>query len=309
MASIAQRIDILLRHGHSNVEVAALLNVSLEDVAAVRAEPATFVADPGSDAPVYSSVFHGTVVHGDPVVMPDLGIPAAAVVTDIAVTLDVLAVDMTGHDALSVGSFGSPTLKLVSPYGDRAIFSSWGAVVYSLPARGGFDGDAGDGLRGPMRFVTEDLDYGPVLWLVTDGVDPVPGLEVEVRLTVRALAASLLPASAADAVAPFVRDTLPLEAAMDVAVDSDQARLMMSEPIDLFTLLPGSYTIDPPVANTVLMQLSSDAPDVLLVWRPTNWEAATEYTITLLGGIANSVKDLAGNALAEDFVLTFTTAA
>lgn len=260
----------------------------------------------GAAQGAYASVFHGTIAHGDPVVLPDLGMPADSVATDIAVTLDVLDVDMTGHDQVSVGSFGGASLKLVSPYGDRAIFSSWGVVVYSLPARGGFDTDAGDGLRGPMRFVTEDLDFGPVLWLVTDGVDPIPGLEVEVRLTVRVLAASLLPSSPPDAVAPFVRETFPAQGEVDVPVDGQQARLMFSEPINGLSLSADSFTIEPPVSGVGIQQGN---PDDCLVYRPANWEAATEYTITLLGGAADSVKDIAGNPLAEDFVLTFTTAA
>ncbi|MDZ7797034.1 MAG: ice-binding family protein [Candidatus Marinimicrobia bacterium] len=107
-----------------------------------------------------------------------------------------------------------------------------------------------------------------------------------------------------DSSSPTVISTIPVNAATDVAINSN-IRATFSEAMDLatitetsFTLAQGSTTVD----GTVIY----DIPNNTAVFAPAeNLVAGTQYTAT----ITTTASDLSGNGLETDKVWNFTTAA
>ena len=104
-----------------------------------------------------------------------------------------------------------------------------------------------------------------------------------------------------DTIVPTVLSTNPTAGQTDVAINSTVAATF-SEPMDPLTITPASFTVTGPgstlVAGTVTFvgTTATFTPDSLLA-------ANTTYTAT----ITTAARDLAGNALASDFIWTFTT--
>ena len=103
-----------------------------------------------------------------------------------------------------------------------------------------------------------------------------------------------------DTTRPIVLSTIPLDAALDVVLNTDVSAIF-NEVMDPLTLTTASFTLldgTVPVAGTV----TPIGANVL--FDPTSdLDPDTEYTAT----ITMAAADLAGNTLAADYVWTFTT--
>jgi hypothetical protein len=108
--------------------------------------------------------------------------------------------------------------------------------------------------------------------------------------------------AASDTTAPTVSSTIPVNAATGVAVNSAMAAAF-SEAMDPLTITTATFTLKQgatAVSGTVTYS------GVTAVFTPaSNLAASTTYTATITTG----GKDLAGNALASDYVWSFTTGA
>jgi hypothetical protein len=112
----------------------------------------------------------------------------------------------------------------------------------------------------------------------------------------------------ADAVAPTVSSTSPLDLAVD-ACSSESISATFSEAMNPLTISTATFTLEetggPAVAGAVtydaLTNIATFDPEADLISTP-----ATSYTATIVGG-PDGVKDLAGNELLADSVTTFTT--
>ena len=108
--------------------------------------------------------------------------------------------------------------------------------------------------------------------------------------------------AAPDTTAPTVSSTIPVNAATGVAVNSAMAATF-SEAMDPLTITTATFTLTQgvtPVSGAVTYA------GVTATFTPTAGLAySTVYTATITTG----AKDLAGNALASDYVWSFTTGA
>jgi hypothetical protein len=108
--------------------------------------------------------------------------------------------------------------------------------------------------------------------------------------------------AASDTTAPTMSSTIPVNAATGVAVNSAMAAAF-SEAMDPLTITTATFTLKQgatAVSGTVTYS------GVTAVFTPaSNLAASTTYTATITTG----GKDLAGNALASDYVWSFTTGA
>jgi len=107
--------------------------------------------------------------------------------------------------------------------------------------------------------------------------------------------------SASDTTAPTVVSTINANAATGVAINTKFAPIF-SEPMDPLTITPTTFTVTGSGGTTVAGTISYIG--VTAVFTPTsNLAPNTAYTATITTG----VKDLAGNALASNYVWSFTT--
>src|SRR5215217_2659858 len=120
----------------------------------------------------------------------------------------------------------------------------------------------------------------------------------------------------ADTVAPTVSSVVPTGGATNVATTAN-AEATFSEAMDASTtdgdpstLTTSTFTLIKQGSSTpVAAQVSYDSASKKATLDPTSdLEANTTYTATIKGG-STGVQDLAGNALAQDYTWTFTTAA
>ncbi len=108
-----------------------------------------------------------------------------------------------------------------------------------------------------------------------------------------------------DVLSPTVISSLPINGAIDVPL-TVQPEVTFSEAMDPLTFTSSSYSLKNGITTVVgeLSYLDSKA-----IFKPSaSLEADTEYTATIKSG-STGVKDLAGNALSNDFVWTFKTIA
>ncbi|MGA8059886.1 MAG: Ig-like domain-containing protein [Candidatus Binataceae bacterium] len=106
-----------------------------------------------------------------------------------------------------------------------------------------------------------------------------------------------------DSTAPIVSSTIPADGAMSVSL-SAAANATFSEAMDPSTITTATFTVTGPGTTPVAGKVSYDVPDQIATFTPASALAAsTTFTATITTG----AKDLAGNALASDFVWTFTT--
>jgi hypothetical protein len=118
----------------------------------------------------------------------------------------------------------------------------------------------------------------------------------------------LLGCSSPDTTPPMVNSTSPVNNATGIAPTANVSATF-SEDMDQCTLTTSTFTLTKqgstsPLAATV----SYDAANKKAVLDPDSDLAAnTSYTAVIKGG-SNGAKDLAGNALAQDYSWTFTTA-
>jgi hypothetical protein len=107
----------------------------------------------------------------------------------------------------------------------------------------------------------------------------------------------------ADTTAPVVSSTNPADSATDIARNR-KITATFSEPMDPLTITTTTVTVTAPGAVPVLGTV--DFVGTTMTFTPDdNLAANTLFTVT----ISTGAEDLAGNALASNFVLTFTTGA
>ena len=105
---------------------------------------------------------------------------------------------------------------------------------------------------------------------------------------------------------PAVVGVVPVSGAPAVAATSD-VRATFTEPLDPSTLTTSTFTLQGP-GGAVAATVSWDPSTLKATLDPSSSLAfATTYTATLKSGVSG-IKDLAGNALASDYVWSFTTA-
>ena len=113
---------------------------------------------------------------------------------------------------------------------------------------------------------------------------------------------------AADTTAPTVTAVVPLNDATGVAINTKTITAAFSEPMDSATLTTASFTLACPGGNPItgggaVTYLLAGRVATLPLPAATNLPPSTVCTAT----ITTAAKDLAGNALASNFVWTFKT--
>jgi Ca2+-binding RTX toxin-like protein len=109
-----------------------------------------------------------------------------------------------------------------------------------------------------------------------------------------------------DTTPPMVNSTNPVDDATGIA-PTTMAAAFFSEDMDQRTLTSSTFTLTKQGSSTPVSATVSYFPTIkrVLLDPSSDLEANTTYTATVKGG----AKDLAGNALAQDYTWTFTTAA
>lgn len=113
--------------------------------------------------------------------------------------------------------------------------------------------------------------------------------------------------TAADITAPAVTGTINAGGATDVAINS-KVGATFGEGMDPLTITNENFTLINTASGAAVPGTVSYSGVNALFTPASNLATSTGYTATIKGG-AGGVKDLAGNALAADFVWSFTTAA
>ncbi|MEZ4683722.1 MAG: DUF4082 domain-containing protein [Caldilineaceae bacterium] len=151
----------------------------------------------------------------------------------------------------------------------------------------GIDGDNGVYSYGPSAFPSQSFN-GSNYW-----VDVIFATTVS-----------------ADTIAPTVIAVAPTDGATGVAVESTIV-VTASEALDAATVNATTLVLRDGANAIVPTTVNYNAATHVATLTPSNvLSYATQYTVTALGGGADPrLKDLAGNALATDFVWSFTTAA
>ena len=123
-----------------------------------------------------------------------------------------------------------------------------------------------------------------------------------------ATAAATVTVNNADGTPPTVSGTTPAAGATGVGTAS-LVTATFSEPINAATLTTSTFVLRDPSNAIVTATVSYDAPTRVATLTPAAaLSVAKTYTATITGG-SSGVKDLAGNALASNFVWSFTTVA
>ncbi len=111
-----------------------------------------------------------------------------------------------------------------------------------------------------------------------------------------------------DTTPPTVASIAPVDGAIDVATDAN-VTATFSEAMDPATINSSTFELRDQGGNLVAATVSYNAATFQATLDPTGPLAnATSYTATLRGGAVDPrVKDLVGNALANNYIWTFTT--
>ena len=111
--------------------------------------------------------------------------------------------------------------------------------------------------------------------------------------------------AAPDTTPPTVSSTNPIDAALDVCINKT-INVTFSEALDPLAITTATFTLNVSGGATVDGVVDYDAQTDIATFTPDqDLIGATNYTVTLKGGV-DGVKDLAGNPLAIDKVITFT---
>jgi hypothetical protein len=113
--------------------------------------------------------------------------------------------------------------------------------------------------------------------------------------------------AAPDTTAPTVTGTIQANGATNVAFNT-KVGATFSEAMDALTITNVNYTLKEAVSGLPVMGTISYSGVNALFVPLANLAPSTRYTVTVKGG-TSGVKDLAGNAMASDFVISWTTGA
>lgn len=111
-----------------------------------------------------------------------------------------------------------------------------------------------------------------------------------------------------DSIAPTVSVTSPFSTSVAVAVNR-KVIAGFSEAMDPATITAVSFTMKETVGGANVPGAVTPIGTSATFAPTTDLKFSTNYTATIKGGTVGGVKDLAGNAMAVDFVFTFTTGA
>jgi hypothetical protein len=111
----------------------------------------------------------------------------------------------------------------------------------------------------------------------------------------------------ADTTAPLVNSSIPANAAPTVAINTAESATF-SEAMDPLSITNVNYFLKGTLSGTLIPGTVSYSGVTAVFTPSTNLAANTGYTITVKGG-GSGVKDLAGNPLASDQVISWSTAA
>ncbi len=114
-------------------------------------------------------------------------------------------------------------------------------------------------------------------------------------------------AAALDTTAPTVTGTNHANGATNVAINT-RVGATFSEGMDPLTITNVNFTLKETVTGTAVADTVSYSGVSAVFIPASNLAFSTRYTVTVKGGVSGA-KDLAGNALANDFVISWTTAA
>ncbi|MBE0621924.1 MAG: Ig-like domain-containing protein [Burkholderiales bacterium] len=114
-------------------------------------------------------------------------------------------------------------------------------------------------------------------------------------------------AAAPDTTAPTVTGTIHANNATDVAINT-KVGATFSEGMDPLTITNVNFTLKEAVTGTAVAGTVSYSGVSAAFVPLSNLAHSTNYIVTVKGGVSG-VKDLAGNPLASDFVISWTTAA
>ena len=214
----------------------------------------------------------------------------------------------------------APTVNSTNPSnGATAVaINSAIAVTFSKAMMPSTVGTATFTLKQGTTAVSGTVTFTGVTALFTPSSNLAAGTEYTATITtgVKDLAGNALASdyvwswttgATADTTAPTVTGTINVNGATNVAINS-QIGATFSEGMDPLTLTDVNFTLKRTATGAAVAGTVSYS-GVNAVFTPTgNLSGSTGYTVTIKGG-AGGVKDLAGNALAADFVNSWTTSA
>jgi hypothetical protein len=137
---------------------------------------------------------------------------------------------------------------------------------------------------------------------ITTGAQCVEGVAMAANYTW-----SWTTAAAPDTTAPTVTGTIHANGATNVAINA-KVGATFSEGMDPLTVTNVNFTLKETVTGTAVAGTVSYSGVSAVFIPASNLAFSTRYTVTVKGGVSGA-KDLAGNALANDFVISWTTAA
>lgn len=111
----------------------------------------------------------------------------------------------------------------------------------------------------------------------------------------------------ADTTAPTVSTTFHINGATNVPINTS-AGIGFSEEMDSATITGANFTLREAVSGAAVVGNVSFTGVSAIFMPSNNLASSARYIVTVKGG-AGGVKDLAGNAMVEDFVISWTTAA
>lgn len=114
-------------------------------------------------------------------------------------------------------------------------------------------------------------------------------------------------AAAPDTTAPTVTGTIHANGATNVAINA-RVGATFSEGMDPLTITNVNFTLKETVTGTAVADTVSYSGVSAVFIPASNLAFSTRYTVTVKGGVGG-VTDLAGNPMASDFVISWTTAA
>jgi hypothetical protein len=225
-------------------------------------------------------------------------------IADGAVTLTARAIDTANNSAVSAGV--SATVDNTPP--DTTITSGPSATTTNTSATFTFtateansifacslDGSTFNACASPVTYTALSSSSHTFQVRATDGAGNTDGTPASQTWTV-------------DTVAPTVTGTVPADRATGVSPAAN-ITAVFSEAMNAATIASSTFTVkvkqgnNPPLAAIV----TYDAVTRTAILDPSaNLSSSTTYTATVNGG-ASGVKDLAGNALSNDYSWTFTT--
>ena len=110
-----------------------------------------------------------------------------------------------------------------------------------------------------------------------------------------------------DTIAPTVTNTIHANGATDVPINT-RVGAVFSEEMDPATITSSTFTLRETVSGAAVAGTVSYTGVTSIFIPASNLANSTNYTVTVKGG-SNGAKDLAGNPLASDFVIRWTTSA